>query len=155
MALSVPLPLWLGDMAHVPKGEKGLEGPALSPLLTLCSPLVPQVHLQVGPPSGSRASPILRHLPGSCCLQSLHWAVSPSTVGTTGSQESRWQRGPPHPSRAGLGSHCRTAHRMSAPDSVPQLPLATTTFPSFRRRSRAWLGAAIEGIYVSSSIPYF
>lgn len=30
---------------------------------------------------------------GSCCLQSLHGALSPSTVRTTDSQEGRWQRG--------------------------------------------------------------
>lgn len=93
---------------------------------------------------------------GSCCLQSLHWALSPSTVVTTNSQEGRWQQGhPPAPAELGLGAIARLPTGCQPSDSVPQLPWASTSFPSSRRRSRAWLGAAVEGFYVSSAIPYF
>lgn len=66
-------------------------------------------------------------------------------------------RPPPHPTPAelGLGAIARQPTGCQSPDSVPQLPLATASLPSSGRRSRAWLGAAVKGFYVSSSIPYF
>lgn len=64
-------------------------------------------------------------------------------------------RPPPTPAELGLGTIARQPTECQSPDSASQLPLATASFPSSRRRSRAWLGAAVEGFYVSSSIPYF